>query len=35
VNIVGAFASEVVSRAIINAITFAKPAGGLPAYIGN
>jgi L-aminopeptidase/D-esterase-like protein len=35
VNIVGAFASEVVSRAIINAITFAKPEGGLPAYIGN
>lgn len=30
VNIVSAFAAEVVARAIINAIYFADPAGGLP-----
>jgi L-aminopeptidase/D-esterase-like protein len=31
VNIVGAFAAEVFSRAILRAVTAAKPAGGLPA----
>jgi len=30
VNIVAAFAAEVVARAIYNAINYAEPAGGLP-----
>ena len=30
VNIVGAYAAEVVSSAIVNAVRFAQPAGGLP-----
>jgi L-aminopeptidase/D-esterase-like protein len=31
VNIVGAFAAEVMAQAVINAVTYARPAGGLPA----
>jgi L-aminopeptidase/D-esterase-like protein len=30
VNIVGSFAAEVMAQAVINAVTFAEPAGGLP-----
>jgi L-aminopeptidase/D-esterase-like protein len=30
VNIVGAFAAEVMAQAVINAVRFAQPAGGLP-----
>jgi L-aminopeptidase/D-esterase-like protein len=33
VNIIGALATQVVARAIINAILYATPAGGLPASI--
>jgi L-aminopeptidase/D-esterase-like protein len=32
VSVVGAFAAEVVARAIINAVKFAEPSGGLPSY---
>jgi len=32
VNIVGAFAAEVVAQAIVRAVLTATPAGGLPAY---
>jgi L-aminopeptidase/D-esterase-like protein len=32
VNIVGAFAAEVVAQAIVRAVLAAEPAGGLPAY---
>jgi L-aminopeptidase/D-esterase-like protein len=31
INIVGAFSVEVMAQAVINAVTFAEPAGGLPA----
>jgi L-aminopeptidase/D-esterase-like protein len=31
INIVGAFAAEVMAQAVINAVTYARPAGGLPA----
>lgn len=34
INIIGAFAAKVLSSAIINAIQYAKPAGGLPAASG-
>ena len=34
VNIVGAFAAEVFSQAILNAVKTAHPAGGLPAFNG-
>jgi L-aminopeptidase/D-esterase-like protein len=33
VNIVGAYAAEVVAAAIVNAVKNAKPLGGLPAYL--
>ena len=33
VNIVGAFAAEALSRAILNGVYNAEPAGGLPSYI--
>jgi L-aminopeptidase/D-esterase-like protein len=33
VNIIGAFAAEVIAQAIVNAVTNARMAGGLPAAI--
>jgi L-aminopeptidase/D-esterase-like protein len=34
VNIVGAFAVDVVARAIVNAVKSSKDAGGLPGFMG-